>query len=402
MSERMRLNLFLLVSVFFNMAASFAHAVTPTLFTSLGLGQYMFGVALASMLIVNFLVSPFWGRLNDFISSRYALLICCSGYALGQFFFSQSVTEAQFILARSFTGLFTAGTYVSMLTYIVSTIQDGRQRGSYLAISATIQTVGGAFGYFVGGLLGEISVVVTFAAQIITLFSCGIAFFFVCANDVKESSGGVKPLQVLKQSNPFSAFLASRDFMTSVLATFFVMTVLQSVGTVSFDQSSNYYMRDQLGLSSGYNGIVKGATGILTLIVNSTLTIWLIRKTEIKRSIIGLFAVSSAVMAVTVFSADPISFIVSNVVFYALGAAIPPLLQNIVVDLADAKNSNLIMGFYNSMKSLGSIVGALLSGLLYAIGPKLPFVCGLIAYLIALGISAVYNMKNRQSKELPQ
>ena len=52
---------FFAVMAAFQLAASFAHPVTPTIFTNLNLGSYMFGVALAAMMTVNFLFSPFCG-----------------------------------------------------------------------------------------------------------------------------------------------------------------------------------------------------------------------------------------------------------------------------------------------------------------------------------------------------
>ena len=45
--SKKRMIAFMAVSVVFYMAASFAHPVTPTLFKSLGLGDYMFGYALS-------------------------------------------------------------------------------------------------------------------------------------------------------------------------------------------------------------------------------------------------------------------------------------------------------------------------------------------------------------------
>ena len=59
--------------VVLNVAANTAHPVTPTLFTTLGLGSYMFGLALAAQLLTNFLFSPFWGWLSSYISSRRVL-----------------------------------------------------------------------------------------------------------------------------------------------------------------------------------------------------------------------------------------------------------------------------------------------------------------------------------------
>ncbi|MBQ2022304.1 MAG: hypothetical protein II213_01145, partial [Lachnospiraceae bacterium] len=85
--------MFYLGCVVLNIAANTAHPVTPTIFTTLGLGSYMFGVALASQLVTNFLFSPFWGWISSYISSRTVLLITCIGYGLGQALFGLATTE---------------------------------------------------------------------------------------------------------------------------------------------------------------------------------------------------------------------------------------------------------------------------------------------------------------------
>lgn len=83
----MRFFAFFAAMVVFNLAANFAHPVTPTVIQELRLHDYMFGVALAVMLITNFLLSPFWGKINNYISSRLSLLICCLGYGVHRFWF---------------------------------------------------------------------------------------------------------------------------------------------------------------------------------------------------------------------------------------------------------------------------------------------------------------------------
>ena len=93
-----RMPLFFALMFVFNMAANCAHPVTPSIIQELHLSDYMFGLALASQMMTNVVFSPFWGRLNDYISSRRTLLICGLGYALGQVFFALSRTELQFVL----------------------------------------------------------------------------------------------------------------------------------------------------------------------------------------------------------------------------------------------------------------------------------------------------------------
>ena len=62
MGYKLRFFLFFVAMTLFNLAANFAHPVTPTLIQDLRLPDYMFGLMLAAMQISNFLFSPFWGR----------------------------------------------------------------------------------------------------------------------------------------------------------------------------------------------------------------------------------------------------------------------------------------------------------------------------------------------------
>ena len=76
MKNKKPLLLFFAVMVLFNMAASFAHPVTPTLIVERGLDSSMFGVALAAMMTMNFLFAPFWGKLCSYIPTKRIMLIC--------------------------------------------------------------------------------------------------------------------------------------------------------------------------------------------------------------------------------------------------------------------------------------------------------------------------------------
>ena len=84
MKYKTRFLLFFVAMALFHLAANFAHPVTPTIIQELGLPDYMFGLMLAVMMIANFALSPSWGNINRFISSRESLLICCVGYAAAQ------------------------------------------------------------------------------------------------------------------------------------------------------------------------------------------------------------------------------------------------------------------------------------------------------------------------------
>ena len=120
MKYKTRFLLFFVAMALFHLAANFAHPVTPTIIQELGLPDYMFGLMLAVMMIANFALSPSWGNINRFISSRQSLLICCVGYALAQLGFAYSTTQAGILFVRLLAGVFIGGVFVSMLTYVVN------------------------------------------------------------------------------------------------------------------------------------------------------------------------------------------------------------------------------------------------------------------------------------------
>ena len=118
MKYKLRFFLFFLVMILFYLAANFAHPVTPTIIQNLHLNDYMFGVALAMMQLANFIMSPFWGKINSMISSKLSLLIGCVGYGIAQIWFAFATSELSIIGARLFAGAFVGAIFVSFLITI--------------------------------------------------------------------------------------------------------------------------------------------------------------------------------------------------------------------------------------------------------------------------------------------
>ncbi len=391
---------FFIILAFLYMAANFAHPVTPTIFNELNLGDYMFGLALGIMLAINFLFSPFWGKITTYISSRNVLLICNLGYAVGQIFFALARTEFTFILARMFAGIFTGGAFIGVLTYITNTTDDLKKRGTYLIAYATIQTVFSAFGYLIGGLLGVISPYVAIGAQVFTLSACAIAFRVLCIDDKERNLNSIDKNDFAREINPFTAFLDSKKFMNISLTILLTACALQYLGFTAFDQTFNYYIKDIFNFSSAYNGIIKGIMGLISLVANSTICVWLIRHTDLKKSVIFVLLLCSSAMLGAILFRDMIPFIILNAVFFAFNSISIPTMQNLVTDIANTfskENSNLLIGLYNALRSFGGIIGALFAGALYASNPLLPFLFGFLAFAFATICAYIYNKRCSKS-----
>jgi DHA1 family multidrug resistance protein-like MFS transporter len=355
----------------------------------------MFGLMLGTMMISQFLLSPFWGKINVSLSSRKTLLICCTGYGVAQLMFAYARSQTGILAARALAGIFVGGIFVSFLTYVINAARPEDQ-AKYLTWSATIQAVFGAFGYLVGGLLGEISIRGTFCLQAAALVASGILFRIACEpdNTVTEK---IPMKRILRESNPMQAFLDGKYFMNTAFALLFVLNILMNFGNTGFDQVFNYYLKDQLGLTSSYNGVIKAAVGLISFASNMTLCLWIIRRTNVRKSmvVLALFCTAAAVGALLIPQIG--AYIACSVLVYAGYSVSLPVLQHMAAQQADPAQKNLVMGFYNATKSLGSIIGSLMAGFLYSLHPKVPFAVVAAAY--GLSVFAAVGYLVRRTKE---
>ena len=393
MKYKQRFLFFFTAMILFNLAANFAHPVTPTIIQDLRLPDYMFGLMLAAMQFSNFLFSPFWGKLNVSISSRQTLLICCTGYGVAQLGFACATTQSMILLARILAGVFVGGIFVSFLTYVINTAKPEDQ-AKFLTYSATIQAVFGAFGYLVGGLLGEFSIRGTFYLQAFCLGLAGILFRLVCLPDGQQEQTDLKKIAL--ETNPLQAFIDGKYFMNMAFVMLFAVNILMNFANTGFDQVFNYYLKDQLGLTSSYNGIIKAAVGLISFVFNMTVCLWIIRKTDTRISITVLMALCAVTALGTLLAPKIWLFILLSVFVYAGYSVSLPVLQNMVAVQADPMRKNLVMGFYNAAKSLGSIIGSLMAGFLYAVHIKLPFAVVAVAYGLSLLAAVGYLLQSKK------
>jgi len=399
MRYKTRFVLFFTGMILFQLASNFAHPVTPTIIQELALPDYMFGLMLAAMLFSNFLFSPFWGKINGIISSRVTLLLGCMGYALAQLIFAYATTQGAILLARVLAGVFVGGVFVSYLTYVINTAKPG-DLAKYLTYSATIQAVFSAFGYLVGGLLGEFSIRATFLLQAGTLAGAGVLFYLVCLPD-KTVTEKIPAAQLLRESNPLRAFIDGRVFMNGAFVLLFTLNVLINFGNTGFDQVFNYYLKDQLGMTSSYNGLIKAAVGFISFLSNMTLCVWIMNKTDTRKSMVAVSAFCALAAAGTVLFPQLWVYLLFSVLLYAGYSVSLPILQNMVAQRADPGQKNLVMGFYNATKSLGSIAGSLLAGFLYTWHVKLPFWVVTAVFVISVPVALAYLMKTGREKRHP-
>lgn len=386
--------IFLAITFLQYIGANFAHPITPTLIVNLNLPAYMFGAAFAAMSFTNFLFSPFWGKMRDYFSLRKILFVGCVGYGIGQILFSIFKQVGTILFARCFSGFFVGAISVSTLVYVVDNSKP-QDQGKNLASLAVVQALGTSVGFLIGGSFGVISIQGTFILQAITLITSGILYRTLTIEVREHQIEEIKPQTLIKEANPFKAFATSKIFMNQIFAVLFLSILFAFIGTNAFEQCFNYYIKDQFNLSSIYNGVLKAGTGILILLVNTLLFRWIVRKFDLLISTMVMLVSCALSIFLMITTGKLWLFLVLYFVFYIFNALYIPLIQDVIARRTKS-NSNIVMGFYNAMKSLGMIIGALFAGFIYQFGPKVPFVMAIITFLVAtLLIYAVKRMNHR-------
>jgi DHA1 family multidrug resistance protein-like MFS transporter len=381
--------LFFIMIVLYNLSSGFVHPVTPTLVVERGLDSPWFGSAMYAVSVGSFLVAPFWGKLCNYIPTKRMTMMGLMGYGLGQFLMMNAYSGPMLMLGRMVAGLLSCAATVSITNYIIA-VSDVEHRGIYLTFYATSQSVSNAAGYFVGGFLGIRSILIPFYAQFVILI---IASALAGTSMEDDTPYKLKPDHSLnfREVNPFSAFLDARNFMTPLLGVFFASSILLSIGMTSYDTGFTYYIKDHFHLGSQYNGMVKAAVAALSLIVNSLLTSRLIRRSDINLSIFPVI-VSSAAMTVAAnfFLNDMLPMSVFSVLFSVSTVVLLTLLQNICVQHGNDRTRNSLMGFFQGIRSLGSMIGAFLEARLYAASPNYNFLFAAGILLLAAGLCFAY------------
>ena len=396
MRYKFRFSLFFFAMILYIFASNFIHPVTPTLIQDLNLPDYMFGMMPAATLLFMFLFSPFWGKITTMISSRNTLLVTSIGYALAQLGLAYSTLQGPILLMRALAGFFSGGSFVAFLTYVINKAEPEDQ-AKFLTYSATIQAVAAPFGYLAGGVLGEFSILGTLYILAVAMVVSGILFYIACEADF-TTAVKLSAREIVKGSNPLQAILDGKHFMTKAFALLFAVNVLTNFGNFGFDHAFNYYLKDQLGLTSSYNGIIKAAVGFVSFVANMSLCMWIIRKTNVKKSMISI-ALFCTVAALGVLLIPSMAvYVTCSVMVYAGYSVSLPLVQHMAAEESDPAQKNLVMGFYSATKWLGSVIGSLTAGLLYGIHTKLPFAVAALTYglsfLAAIGYLA-YSSKRK-------
>jgi len=367
------------------------HPVTPTLMKNINMPNYMFGILFSAMSFTLFLFSPFWGKISESIGYINVISISLTGYAVGQFMFMNSTTEFTLIVSRLVSGMMASGQSVCAIAYLVS-ISDEDKRTRNITLLSAIASLCTAFGFLIGGIIGDFNIKYSFLTQVISLCIMSLIFkLFINERQKTKEITKISILQLAKDANPFKSFMIAKNIMTKKLFIFLSLTFICFFSSTSYDNAFNYYVKDILDFPPSYNGAIKFSIGIIGLIVNCTLNIYISKRYNLNKVVPTILFICSGGLLLVYLSTSNIYFLLFNMLFYVFSIMYVPHLQSIVISKEFGQSIGVLSGIYNSSKGLGMIIGGLVVGFVYDFDSKLPFLMCAILFFIAT-LLGLYNI----------
>ena len=361
------------LTLFSSLTFNMAHPVTPMFINKLGLPTFMFGLFFATMSIGNFIGSPLFGSLSDKKGRLKFLILGAVGYGISQLGFGFN-TNPFIILIFRFTGGFFVVSYLTTSMAYLTDVTTKENRTKYITYYAAANTIGGALGSLLGGVIGNNNFKIAFFSQFILCLILGALVFFLLEEPHREKSLNSKTIKYEK--------ISYSKFLNKNLLIMFIVVIAFYFAATSYNSSINYYIEDVLNLSPTFIGGFLAFTGILGFTVNLIFTPLMakyFKEINIFKVITICLSIALGLMAL---SNNVILFLSCAVIFSSFASIHIPLQQSIITKLSNG-NYGSLMGIFNSSKAVGQVTGSLLSGFIFDLGNKLPFLLSSVIICIA-------------------
>jgi DHA1 family multidrug resistance protein-like MFS transporter len=384
----------LIAGLLVGITTNIGHPITPYYINQLGLDKIVFGYFFAAMSLGMLIFAPIWGALGDAKGRKWILIICLLFYGVGQILFGVLNNQYLIIAARLFSGIFSGGILVSFLSYMTRSKDLSKYNGPRLyATFISLHLVGTSLGSFIGGALGELfnpNYHYVFFIQALSMLI--FAIYVLTLMDFKDEEK-----QNIRSINPLKSLSDIKLLPISLVIFLFVIAVIN----ISFTDVSKYL--DVYFSDSGYGSLKLGTVnlivGCLTLIVNLLFTPLIIKRFKPLLTLSLLSIIGSVTLLLTF--ALP-NLLLNIYTFYMLFIITKAIIEPVIVEyLNEHKNiqSGILMGLRQSFISLGSIIGVLIGGVIYANYSVLLFyICSSMLAVAAIITIFIYIIKRKDSK----
>jgi len=281
------------------------------------------------------------------------------------------------------------------MAYLTSMEASQEDKSRLLVVYASIASIGGAFGFLIGGLIGDINIYYSFYAQRLSLFTFAlITLFFVKEHPTfKKSETKLSARDV----NPFTSIIRSAKLINANIGVFLASAFITIFASIGFDQNFNYYLRAKFNFAPSSSGLFKAAVGIISLVVNFTISMWIVKKVNISKALSVMLIVGGVAIFAMVMANNTTMVLILALIYYASYAIFIPLQQSVMLKNDDASSMGSVAGLLNTARSLGMMLGPTFAGLMFDINPDYAFLT-FAASLVLASLITFINYRQLKNK----
>lgn len=357
-----------------------------------GLSQSIAGLILASYFVVQFIVSPHWGRLSDRIGRRPVAVTCTAISALSMIVYAFSRSFEWILASRILAGV--AAANISVVQAYFADVSSPEQRTAAMGKIGAAVSAGLIGGPAIGGFLatnGSPLLLGLVAGGLSALGALFLWFGLPSAPKVSEekderTKGRFLDFRLLKDVPRLPGL-----FALAVLS-WFSLACLEGTFVPLLNQMF-HWPKEFLGLAFDARKVGGAAFGYESLIA-VILQVFLVPRLAAKKSGRTFLFVGYPLMGIglvlTPFAPEIwVLFLFSTV--YAFGQSIAdPTINAMVSHIVPDDRQGEVFGLMQGARSLGFWIGPLLGGFLFDLRPSYPYLlAGLVCMAAAIGVSVI-------------
>ncbi len=353
--------------------------VLPFFVRSLGMDAFDQGLLMSAYAFAAFATGPLWGRFSERFGRKPALLVGLGGFSLAFFLFALGQSFGQLVAARTLGGLLAGAVQPAILAYAADVSAPERR-------SVVMGQVGAAFGLgivagpILGGLLAPLGLRVPFFATA----AIGLVAFAAVALFLPESlpaSARARPAQRLGGGTTLRE--AAR-----ALAPFLAVGFLVQTGRTGLESTLGFLVDDRVGGDARGVGLVLGASGLLSVLVQGGAIRPLARRYRDRELLlVGTALLSAGLAALGLAFAWWSVFAAAALV--SIGSALQTPTFSAELSRAAGERQGEAQGLLASAQSLGRVLGPLVFTALYELSADLlPYAVAALVVAVALLLSA--------------
>lgn len=341
--------------------------ILPYYAKQFGASAAQLGLLMGSYSLMQFLFSPFWGRLSDIWGRRPIIIVSVLGTAASMLVVGWANSLTALFLGRIFAGI--CGANVSTAGAYIADVTKPEDRAKGMGLIGASYGLGFIFGPAFGGILSHYGY--GMPALVAAALAGANAVFALLKLEEPPLSQEQRAAHRTKRFDTRTIEAAlKRPTTRHVVAVFFLATLAFTQMECCFA----LFMKERLGFDARQAGWLLAYAGIITVVLQGGLVGKLAKRFgEGRLTTLGTTLTCCALFLMAFTNSLP--SVIAVMTILALGQGITtPLLLSLVSQSAPPAERGAVMGVYQSAGSLARVIGPPFAGALFdAYNSQFPF-----------------------------